>query len=102
MACHAEGEDLKSRTRSSRIPRHELSAFRAKLASDLSFASAQTKGLYSRIPRIAIRSRLRNSPPGVQTGIKATFMVLVGDVISATNAYEIQIFDSMHPYNTSH
>ena len=41
MACHAEGEDLKSRTRSSRIPRHELSAFRAKLASDLSFASAQ-------------------------------------------------------------
>ena len=44
MACHAEGEDLKSRTRSSRIPRHELSAFRAKLASDLSFASAQTKG----------------------------------------------------------
>ena len=32
----------------------------------------------------------------------ATIMVLVGDVISATNAYEIQIFDSMHPYNTSH
>ena len=58
MACHAEGEDLKSRTRSSRIPRHELSAFRAKLASDLSFASAQ-RPLFQ---EYRIRSRLQKSP----------------------------------------
>ena len=54
MACHVEGEDLKSRTRSSR---HELSAFRAKLRSK--FCKHAQRALYS---KIRIRSSFKNRP----------------------------------------